>query len=48
MAHLRQHNDSEETQDLPQLELKLGQEGSQHAAATFTKTKKFAPTRYVG
>ncbi|KAJ3809122.1 hypothetical protein F5876DRAFT_89620 [Lentinula aff. lateritia] len=45
MAHLRQHNDSEETQDLPRLEPKLGQEGSQHAAATFTKTKKFAPTR---
>ncbi|KAJ3794791.1 hypothetical protein GGU11DRAFT_817950 [Lentinula aff. detonsa] len=45
MAHLRQHNDSEETQDLPQLEPILGQEGSQQAAASFTRTKKFAPTR---
>ncbi|KAE9405681.1 hypothetical protein BT96DRAFT_915893 [Gymnopus androsaceus JB14] len=32
-------------QDLPQLEPKLGHEGSQQAAASFTRTKKFAPTR---
>ncbi|KIK57150.1 hypothetical protein GYMLUDRAFT_75676 [Collybiopsis luxurians FD-317 M1] len=45
MAHLRKHNDSEEIKDLPQLEPKLGTEGSQQAAASFTRTKKFAPTR---
>ncbi|KAJ3756510.1 hypothetical protein EV360DRAFT_84897 [Lentinula raphanica] len=28
MAHLHRHNDSEEIQDLPQLEPKLGQEGN--------------------
>ncbi|KAJ3715507.1 hypothetical protein C8R42DRAFT_590182 [Lentinula raphanica] len=45
MAHLHRHNDSEEIQDLPQLEPKLGEEGSQQAAMSFTRTKKFAPTR---
>ncbi|KAF5382333.1 hypothetical protein D9757_008460 [Collybiopsis confluens] len=45
MAHLRTHNDSEEIKDLPQLEPKLGAEGSQQAAASFKTTKKFAPTR---
>ena len=47
MAHLHEHNDSEETKDLPQLEPKLGQKGSQEAAASFSRTKKFVPTRYV-
>ncbi|KAF9071202.1 hypothetical protein BDP27DRAFT_1361990 [Rhodocollybia butyracea] len=45
MGHLRPHNDSEEIKDLPQLEPKLGPEGSKQAAASFKRTKKFAPTR---
>ncbi|KAE9405682.1 hypothetical protein BT96DRAFT_915894 [Gymnopus androsaceus JB14] len=45
MAHLHKHNDSEEINDLPKLEQQLGQDGSQQAAAKFTRTKKFAPTR---
>jgi len=45
MDHLHKHNDSEEQNDLPSLELKLGTEGSQKAAADFKRTKKFAPTR---
>ncbi|KAJ8456458.1 hypothetical protein ONZ45_g18711 [Pleurotus djamor] len=45
MSHLREHNDSEEKHDLPKLEPKLGGEGSSTAAASFTRTKQFAPTR---
>ena len=45
MAHLREHNDSEELKDLPQLERVLGTEASQKAAASFSRTKLFAPTR---
>jgi len=45
MDHLRPHNDSEETNDLPQLEKVLGPENSKEAAAKFKRTKKFAPTR---
>ena len=45
MQHLRTHNDSEEQNDLPQLEPKLGPEGSEKAAADFKRTKKFAPTQ---
>lgn len=44
MDHLHSHNDSEEQNDLPNLEPKLGAEGSQKAAADFKRTKKFAPT----
>lgn len=45
MRHLHEHNDSEEINDLPILEAKIGAEGSEAAAASFTRTKKFAPTR---
>lgn len=45
MGHLRKHNDSEEQNDLPPLEEKLGTAGSKEAAAKFTRTKKFVPTR---
>ncbi len=45
MDHLHKHNDSEEQNDLPFLEPKLGTEGSQKAAAEFKRTKKFAPTQ---
>jgi len=45
MAHLRPHNDSEETNDLPQLEAKLGEAGAAQAAKSFSLTKKFVPTR---
>ncbi|KAH6909749.1 HHE domain-containing protein [Coprinopsis sp. MPI-PUGE-AT-0042] len=44
MTELRTHNDSEEKEDLPLLIPKIGQEGSQEAAASFKRTKKFAPT----
>lgn len=47
MTHLREHNDSEEKNDLPQLEPKLGSKVSQEAATSFSRTKKFVPTRYV-
>lgn len=47
MAHLRPHNDSEENEDLPKLEPILGVERSKEAAATFSRTKKFVPTRFV-
>lgn len=46
MEHLRPHNDSEETEDLPKLEPKLGVDGSRKAAASFSRTKKFVPTRF--
>lgn len=45
MAHLREHNDSEELNDLPPLEKAIGVEASQKAAASFSRTKKFVPTR---
>ncbi|KAG6919344.1 hypothetical protein DXG01_006891 [Tephrocybe rancida] len=45
MDHLHEHNDSEEQQDLPLLEPALGEEGSKSAAASFTRTKQFVPTR---
>ncbi|KAK7056962.1 hypothetical protein VNI00_002680 [Paramarasmius palmivorus] len=45
MEHLHKHNDSEEINDLPQLEPLLGVDGSREAATSFTRTKKFAPTR---
>lgn len=45
MEHLREHNDSEELKDLPPLERALGAEASQKAAASFSRTKKFVPTR---
>jgi len=45
MAHLKPHNDSEEQNDLPTLEEKLGVERSKAEAARFSRTKKFVPTR---
>ncbi|TRM59882.1 hypothetical protein BD626DRAFT_506749 [Schizophyllum amplum] len=45
MDHLHKHNDSEEQQDLPELEPILGSDGSASAAQTFSRTKKFVPTR---
>ncbi|KZV59892.1 hypothetical protein PENSPDRAFT_594751 [Peniophora sp. CONT] len=45
MAHLKPHNDSEETNDLPPLEAALPEGASADAAARFKRTKKFVPTR---
>ena len=45
MDHLRPHNDSEEQKDLPMLEKAIGIHDSKEAAASFTRTKKFVPTR---
>ncbi|KAI0056261.1 hypothetical protein BV25DRAFT_1814410 [Artomyces pyxidatus] len=45
MEHLRPHNDSEEQEDLPLLEPELGADGSAQAAQSFSRTKKFVPTR---
>ena len=45
MDHLHEHNDNEEQKDLPLLESKIGQEDCHKAAVTFSRTKKFAPTR---
>jgi hypothetical protein len=45
ISHLRPHNDSEEREDLPMLENILGGKASKEAAAQFTRTKKFVPTR---
>jgi len=45
MEHLRPHNDSEEREDLQLLEPLLGMDGSKEAAASFKRTKQFAPTR---
>jgi hypothetical protein len=47
MDHLHEHNDSEETQDLPQLFQAIGADRAQAAALDFKRTKKFAPTQYV-
>jgi len=44
-AHLKHHNDDEERDDLPLLEPSLGADNSKAAAASFTRTKKFVPTR---
>ncbi|SJL07593.1 related to HHE domain protein [Armillaria ostoyae] len=45
MDHLHEHNDNEETKDLPLLEPVLGVENSKKTASTFRTTKKFVPTR---
>jgi hypothetical protein len=47
MVGLRRHNDDEETKDLPLLEPHLGADGSKSAAMQFSRTKHFAPTRWV-
>ena len=47
MQVLREHNNSEEIKDLPRLEPVIGSEKSAEAAASFKKTKKFVPTRWV-
>ena len=47
MEHLRPHNDNEEQRDLPLLTKAIGEEASAEAAASFKRTKKFAPTRFV-
>lgn len=47
MDHLRPHNHSEETTDLPKLEAQLGDELSAKSARSFELTKKFVPTRSV-
>ena len=47
MDHLHEHNDSEETKDLPQLFHAIGADRAQAAALDFKRTKKFAPTQYV-
>jgi len=45
VEELREHINSEETEDLPQLETAIGQEVSKQVAAKFARTKKFVPTR---
>lgn len=45
MESLHQHNNDEETNDLPLLETALGEQGSKKAAQSFKLTKKFVPTR---
>ncbi|KAH8115031.1 HHE domain-containing protein [Phellopilus nigrolimitatus] len=45
MAHLHEHNDSEEIKDLPLLEPAIGADASKTAATSFSRTKKFVPTR---
>ncbi|KAF9002434.1 hypothetical protein BDQ17DRAFT_1306225 [Cyathus striatus] len=45
MTAIRKHMDREETDDLPMLEAVLNEEDSINAARSFTRTKKFAPTR---
>lgn len=45
MDELHVHNDSEEQKDLPLLERALGHQASEEAAVSFTRTKKFVPTR---
>jgi hypothetical protein len=47
MEYLQPHNDSEEQKDLPLLTKAIGEEASAEAAATFKRTKRFAPTRFV-
>jgi hypothetical protein len=43
--HLTEHNNDEETKDLPPLEAKLTAQESEDAAASFKRAKKLAPTR---
>ncbi|KAF8154159.1 HHE domain-containing protein [Crassisporium funariophilum] len=45
MDHLKQHNEGEEGHDLPALEKAMSASDSADAAATFERTKDFAPTR---
>ncbi|KAJ6622836.1 hypothetical protein B0H10DRAFT_2013002 [Mycena sp. CBHHK59/15] len=45
MVSLHHHNDDEEIKDLPLLEPHLGEGASKDAAAQFSMTKKFVPTR---
>ncbi|OJA15610.1 hypothetical protein AZE42_09638 [Rhizopogon vesiculosus] len=45
MATLHKHNDSEEQNDLPRLEMVLHPDHSKEAAAQFRRTKHFVPTR---
>ncbi|RDB19723.1 hypothetical protein Hypma_013193 [Hypsizygus marmoreus] len=45
MDELRKHNNGEENNDLPLLEPELGKDGSIAAATSFSRTKKFVPTR---
>ncbi|KAF8838179.1 hypothetical protein BDN67DRAFT_971935 [Paxillus ammoniavirescens] len=45
MAQLREHNDSEERNDLPLLEGVLHLDNSNEAAHRFNTTKRFVPTR---
>lgn len=45
MDHLKPHNDSEEQKDLPMLSKAMSADDTAEAAASFKRTKKFAPTR---
>ncbi|KAF8645907.1 hypothetical protein AX16_007493 [Volvariella volvacea WC 439] len=45
MGELKEHIASEESVDLPKLEVKLDAEGSKKAGESFERTKMFAPTR---
>jgi hypothetical protein len=47
MDRIRPHHKDEEINELPTLESKLGPERSKQAAASFTLTQKFVPTRLV-
>lgn len=47
MSHLKEHMVTEETQDFPLLEQKLGMEQSINVAKSFERTKAFVPTRLV-
>jgi len=44
IEHLKPHNESEENNDLPALELAIGEAHSREAAQSFSRTKKFVPT----
>lgn len=48
MDHLRPHINSEETNDLPKLEVELGDESSAESPRSFTLTKKSVPTHHNG
>ena len=45
MDLLRPHNESEEKNDLPKLMQAIGADDSAQAAKSFSRTKKFVPTR---
>lgn len=47
MDHLCKHNNTEEQEDSPLLEPHLGLDGSVAAAKSFSRTKKFVPTRSI-